>query len=151
MTLATNNTEREKRLTSSSYSWNPCTRFVGPVYVEVGTLACVQTFPPPPPIFLWGRRAVCTQARGPQVGEVTRLGGVTRLSIKSLILIWSHLHDRWGDPPRVTSPIWGPSPPCKQAPKHPGYQPGPDSCFGKICKLMRFMFRSLWWSLRSVS
>ena len=37
---------------------------------------------------------------GPQVGEVTSLGGVTRLSIWSLILIWSRLHDRWGDPPR---------------------------------------------------
>ena len=38
---------------------------------------------------------------GPQVGEVTRLGGVTRFSIQSLIshLIWSRLHDRWGDPP----------------------------------------------------
>ena len=45
---------------------------------------------------------------GPQVGEVTRL------SIQSLILILSRLHDRWGDPPRVTSPIWGPPPPCKQ-------------------------------------
>ena len=37
---------------------------------------------------------------GPKVGEVTRLDGVTRLSIWSLILIWSRLHDRWGDPPR---------------------------------------------------
>ena len=37
---------------------------------------------------------------GSQVSEVTRLGGVTRLSIWSLILIWSRLHDRWGDPPR---------------------------------------------------
>ena len=45
---------------------------------------------------------------GPQVGELTRL------SIQSLILILSRLHDRWGDPPRVTSPIWGPPPPCKQ-------------------------------------
>ena len=65
---------------------------------------------------------------GPQVGEVTRLGGVTRLSIQSLILIWSRLHDRWGDhmrddymerrvtpPKRVTSPARGPPPPCKQA------------------------------------
>ena len=25
------------------------------------------------------------------------------------------LHDRWGDPARVTSPTWGPPPPCKQA------------------------------------
>ena len=30
-------------------------------------------------------------------------------------LIWSHLHDRRGDRPHVTSPIWGPPPPCKQA------------------------------------
>ena len=54
---------------------------------------------------------------GPQVGEVTRLGGVTRFSIQSLIshLIWSRLHDRWGDPPYFTSPTWGPPPPCKQA------------------------------------
>ena len=55
---------------------------------------------------------------GPQVGDVTRLGGVTRLSISSLILICSRLHDRWGDPPHVTSPIWGPPPPCKQALTH---------------------------------
>ena len=40
---------------------------------------------------------------------------VTHLSTWSLILIWSRLHDRWGDPPHVTSPIWGPPPPCKQA------------------------------------
>ena len=52
---------------------------------------------------------------GPQVGEVTRLAGVTRLSIQSLILTWSRLHDRWGDSPQVTSPIWSPPPPCKQA------------------------------------
>ena len=35
---------------------------------------------------------------GPRVGEVTRLDGVTRLSI-----FWSRLHDRWGDPPRRVS------------------------------------------------
>ena len=45
-----------------------------------------------------------------------RLGEVTCLSIIiispfNLIL----LHDRWGDPPHVTSPIWGPPSPCKQA------------------------------------
>ena len=52
-----------------------------------------------------------------QVGELTRLGGVTRRSIRSLILISSRLHDRWGDRPHVhvTSPIRGPPPPCKQA------------------------------------
>ena len=49
------------------------------------------------------------------VGDVTRFGGVIRLSIKSLILIWSRLHDRWGNPPHITSPTWGPPPPWKQA------------------------------------
>ena len=51
-------------------------------------------------------------------GHLTRKWGtqgrwgnrVTRLSI-----IWSRLHDRWGDPPHVTSPIWAPPPQCKQA------------------------------------
>ena len=52
---------------------------------------------------------------GPQIGEVTRLGGVTRLSIQSLILMWSRLHVRWGNPPHVTSPTWGTPPSCKQA------------------------------------
>ena len=37
---------------------------------------------------------------GPQEDEVTRLGEVTCLS--------RLLHDRWGDPSRVTSPTWGP-------------------------------------------
>ena len=31
------------------------------------------------------------------MGEVTRLGGATRLSMSSLILIWSRLHDRRRD------------------------------------------------------
>ena len=63
-------------------------------------------------------RACLHWGGGSQVGVVTRLGGVTRLSIQSLqslVLIWSRLHDRWGDPPHVTSPIWGPPPPYKQA------------------------------------
>ena len=51
----------------------------------------------------------------PQIGEVTRLGGVTRLSKQSLILMWSRLHVRWGDPPHVTSPTWGPPPSRKPA------------------------------------
>ena len=29
--------------------------------------------------------------------------------------MWSLLHVRWGDPPHVTSPTWGPPPPCKEA------------------------------------
>ena len=63
------------------------------------------------PIF----RACLHGDRGPQVGEVTRLGGVARLSIQSLILMWSRLRVRWGNPPHVTSPTWGPPPSCKQA------------------------------------
>ena len=60
-------------------------------------------------------RACLHDGGGPQVGEVTRVGGVTRLSIQSLILMWSRLHVRWGNPPHVTSPTWGPPPSCKQA------------------------------------
>ena len=45
-------------------------------------------------------RACLHGGGGPQVGDVTRLGGVTRLSIQSLILLGSRLHDRWGDLPR---------------------------------------------------
>ena len=61
-------------------------------------------------------RACLHWGGGPDVGEVTLSGGgVTRLSIQCLILIWSRLHDRWGDLPQVTSPIGGPPPPCKQA------------------------------------
>ena len=58
---------------------------------------------------------------GPQIGEVTHLGGVTHLSTWSFILIWSCLNDSWGDHMRdymdrwITSPSWGPPPPCKQA------------------------------------
>ena len=59
--------------------------------------------------FLSRVRARLHGGGGPQVGEVTRL------STLSLILIWSRLHYRWGNPPHVISPIWGPPPPCKQA------------------------------------
>ena len=40
-----------------------------------------------------------------QYGEVTRLGGVTRLSIQSLILIWSRLYDRPERPVQAGYPI----------------------------------------------
>ena len=62
-----------------------------------------------------GLRVCLHGGGGPQVGEVTRLGRVTRLSIQSLISMWSRLHVRWGNPPRVTSPTWGTPPSCKQA------------------------------------
>ena len=50
-------------------------------------------------------RACLRGGGGPQVGEVTRLGGVTRLSIQSLIFIWSRLHDWCCDPVHITSRI----------------------------------------------
>ena len=66
-------------------------------------------------------RACLHGGGGPQVGEVAPLGGVTRLSIQSLIrspqLSCKHDQikmrdylDKW-----VTSPTWGPLPPCRQA------------------------------------
>ena len=60
-------------------------------------------------------RACLHRGGGPQVGEVTRSGGITRLSIQSLVLLWSRLHVRWGNPPHVTSLTWGTPPSCKQA------------------------------------
>ena len=87
----------------------------------------------------YGIFRACLHGGGrPQVGEVTRVGGVTRLSTWSLILIWSRLHDRWGDPQPVTSPTRGPPPPCKQALR---LVPRPN----------RFIFRSFFpekWKLR---
>ena len=58
---------------------------------------------------------------GSKVSEVTRLGGVTLPSIQSLI--WSpHLSCKRDQikikdyiDGQVTSPTWGPPPPCKQA------------------------------------
>ena len=72
-------------------------------------------------------RACLHGGGGPQVVEVTRLGGVTHLSIQTLI--WSpHLSckgdqikirdymARWVTLPKLAaSPAWGPQPPCKQA------------------------------------
>ena len=82
----------------------PCHRFVSSVALSSLPFMVYVTF-----------RASLHGVGGPQVSEVTRLGGVTRLFIQSLILIWSRLHVRWGNPPHVTSPTWGPPPSCKQA------------------------------------
>ena len=66
--------------------------------------------------FLFSFRACLYGGGGPQAGEVTCLEAWGNPPVHiTLILIWSRLHDRWGDPPLVTSPIWGPPPPCKQA------------------------------------
>ena len=58
-------------------------------------------------MFLQFLRACLHEGGGPQVGEVTRLGGVTRLSIQSLIFILSCLHDRLGNPPRRVTGLPG--------------------------------------------
>ena len=52
---------------------------------------------------------------GPQVGEVT-FGGSSHLPCKRDEIKMRDYMDRRVTPPkRVTSPIWGPPPPCKQA------------------------------------
>ena len=62
-----------------------------------------------------------------EVGKITRIGGLTCLSIRSIVLIRSPLHHRWGGrmrdymdrrvtlPEGATSSTCGPPPPCKQA------------------------------------
>ena len=72
-------------------------------------------------LLLFTLRACFHGGGGPQVGEVTCLGRLTLLSIQSLI--WSpHLSCKRDQIEirdymnrRVTSPTWGPQPPCKQA------------------------------------
>ena len=52
---------------------------------------------------------------GPQLGEVT-CGGSPHLSCKRDQVKMRDYMDRWVTPPKqVTSPTWGPPPPCKQA------------------------------------
>ena len=56
-----------------------------------------------------------TWRRGPQIGEVTS-GGSPNLSRKRCQIKMGDYMDRRVTPPkRVTSPTWGPPPPCKQA------------------------------------
>ena len=60
-------------------------------------------------------RACLHEGGGPQVGEVT-CGGLPHLSCKRDHIKMRDYMVRWVTPPkRVTSPIWGPPPPCKQA------------------------------------
>ena len=72
-------------------------------------------------LLLFTLRACFHGGGGPQVGEVTCLGGLTLLSIQSLICS-PHLSCKRDQIEirdymnrRVTSPTWGPQPPCKQA------------------------------------
>ena len=59
--------------------------FMNKIYLFFILVCCVQShlLPFSGPVY----RACLHGGGGPQVGEVTRLGGVTRLSIQSLILI----------------------------------------------------------------
>ena len=57
---------------------------LGPVYMEWGTYPNRPGSPTP---CKQGLNACLHGGGGPQVGEVTRLDGVTRLSIQSLILM----------------------------------------------------------------
>ena len=60
-------------------------------------------------------RACFHEAGGPQVGEVT-CGGLPHLTCKRDHIKMRDYMDRRATPPkRVTSPIWGTPPPCKQA------------------------------------
>ena len=55
---------------------------------------------------------------GPQVGEKTR-GGLPHLTCKrDHIKMRDHMDRQVTPPKRVTSPTWGPPPPCKQAFRH---------------------------------
>ena len=60
-------------------------------------------------------RACLHRGGGPQVGEVT-CGGSPHLPCKRDKTKMRNYMNRWITPPkRVTSPTWGPPPPCKQA------------------------------------
>ena len=60
-------------------------------------------------------RACLHEGGGPQVGEVT-CGGLPHLTCKrDQIKMRDYMDRRVTPPERVTSPTWGPPPPCKQA------------------------------------
>ena len=60
-------------------------------------------------------RACLHGGGGPQVGEV-KYGGSPHLSCKrDQIKMRDYMDRRVTPPKRVTSPTWGPPPPCKQA------------------------------------
>ena len=60
-------------------------------------------------------RACLHEVGGPQAGEVT-CGGLPHLTCKRDHIKMRDCMDRRVTPPkRVTSPTWGPPPPCKQA------------------------------------
>ena len=65
-------------------------------------------------------RACLHEGGGPQVGDITHLGGVTRLSPhpsckRNQIKMRDYMDRRVTPPKHVTSPTWDPPQPCKQA------------------------------------
>ena len=52
---------------------------------------------------------------GPQMGEVTCGGSPHLLCKRDQIKMRDYMDSRVTQPKRVTSPTWGPPPPCKQA------------------------------------
>ena len=65
--------------------------------------------------YCYALRACLHEGGGPQVGEVT-CGGLPHLSCKrDHIKMRDCMNRRVTPPKRVTSPSWGPPPPCKQA------------------------------------
>ena len=63
-------------------------------------------------------RACLHEDGGPQVGEVT-CAGLPHLTCKRDYVKMRDYMDRWINPPkRLTSPTWGPPPPCRQALSH---------------------------------
>ena len=72
------------------------------------------TWGPPPPC-KQALRAYLHEGGGPHVGEVT-CGGLPHLTCKRDSIKMRDCMDRRATPPKqVTSPTWGPPPPCKQA------------------------------------
>ena len=62
-----------------------------------------------------GQRACLHGGGAPQVGEV-KYGGSPHVSCKrDQIKMTDYIDKRVTSPNRVTSPTWGPPPPCKQA------------------------------------
>ena len=91
-------------------------------------------------------RAFLHGGGGPQIGEVT-CGGSPHLSCKrDQVKMRDYMDKRVTPPKRVTSPTWGPPPPCKQALSYTFYGGNvvrvPDHCFS-----LPLIFTLHWWPL----
>ena len=63
----------------------------------------------------WPLRACLHGGGGAQIGEVTCGGSLHRSCKRDEIKMRDYVDRRVTSPKRVTSPTWGPPPPCKQA------------------------------------